>query len=419
MKRIVYILWIILIIPIILSNNITYADEIDNEKLDTNFIKEEIIQTSGNIIDEPKINSRAAVVIDRNSKTVLYDKKMNEKREMASTTKIMTAIVTLENGNLKDVVTISRKAAGTGGSRLGIKYGDKITLHDLMYGLLLCSGNDAAVAIAEHIGGSVEGFADLMNKKAKEMGLTNSHFITPHGLDKDEHYTTAYELALMADYALKIPKFKEIVMTNAYSVTINGYPKTIKNTNELLGNLDGVYGVKTGFTNKAGRCLVTATKRGNLDLICVVLGADTKKIRTTDSIKLIEYCFENFELVNIKDIIESEFEDWLQNNFNGIEIIKGVSETPVLTLENNSIGTMPIKKEEIKNIKVNIETVSTIFAPLHIGDKLGNLTVCINNKELYDVRIISKNEIRKKEVMDYFTEMLSNYVIYLNDTIMF
>ena len=139
MKKIKSVIWLILTILIILSNTIIYADDIDNEELDSNIIKEEIIQASGKITDEPQISSRAAVVFGRNSKTVLYDKKMNEKREMASTTKIMTAIVTLENGNLNDVVTVSKKAAGTGGSRLGLKNADKITLHDLMYGLLLCS----------------------------------------------------------------------------------------------------------------------------------------------------------------------------------------------------------------------------------------------------------------------------------------
>ena len=139
MEKIKSVICLILTLLIILSNTIIYADDIDNEELDSNIIKEEIIQASGKITDEPQISSRAAVVFDRNSKTVLYDKKMNEKREMASTTKIMTAIVTLENGNLNDVVTVSKKAAGTGGSRLGLKNADKITLHDLMYGLLLCS----------------------------------------------------------------------------------------------------------------------------------------------------------------------------------------------------------------------------------------------------------------------------------------
>ena len=159
---------------------------------------------------------------------------------------------------------------------------------------MLCSGNDAAVCLAESVGGSIEGFAELMNTKAQELGLSNSHFESPHGLDSDQHYTTAYELALLSDYALKNPTFLSIVGTKNHTVIINGTPKTLSNTNELLGNLDGVYGIKTGFTNGANRCLVTACKRGNMDIICVVLGADTKNFRTKDSIKLIaKYCIDD------------------------------------------------------------------------------------------------------------------------------
>ena len=160
---------------------------------------------------EPQINSRIALIYDRASGKIMYEKNGNKQTPMASTTKIMTAIVVLENANLKDVVTIDSKAAGMGGSRLGLKKNDKITVNDLLYGLMLRSGNDAAVALANHVGGSIEGFAEMMNAKAKEMGLTNSHFVVPHGLDNEGHYTTAYELAKMADYALQIEKFKEIV----------------------------------------------------------------------------------------------------------------------------------------------------------------------------------------------------------------
>ncbi len=137
-----------------------------------------------------------------------------------------------------------------------------------------------AVALAEHIGGSVQGFSELMNQKAKELGLKNTHFITPHGLDENEHYTTAFELAKIADYALTIKKFEQIVGTKHATIHINGEAREISNTNELLGNLNGVDGVKTGFTNNAGRCLVTSTTRNGHRIICVVLGADTKKIRT-------------------------------------------------------------------------------------------------------------------------------------------
>ena len=271
--------------------------------------------------EELETNSRIALIYDRASGQILYEKNGKKQTPMASTTKIMTAIVVLENADLTETVTINAKAAGIGGSRLGLKKNDKITVNDLLYGLMLRSGNDAAVALAIHVGGSIEGFANMMNEKAKEMGLTNSHFVVPHGLDNEGHFTTAYELAKMADYALKIDKFREIVSTKLTTININGYPKAINNTNQLLGSISGVYGVKTGFTNGAGRCLVTACKRGELDIITVIIGADTTKIRTADTIKLIEYASKNYEVINIKEIVEEKFEQWLNINEGRIPIL--------------------------------------------------------------------------------------------------
>ena len=149
-----------------------------------------------------------------------------------------------------------------------------------------------------------------MNSKAKDLGLTNTSFKTPHGLDKEGHYTTAYELAMLTNYALNNETFYNLVGTKTANVTINGNYRVVSNTNELLGNLDGVYGVKTGFTNGANRCLVSSCKRNNLDIICVVLGADTKKFRTNDSIQLIEYCFSNFSCFDIFN----KFDNWYEDN---------------------------------------------------------------------------------------------------------
>ena len=307
MKKVRNHIFILIIIIAILIPNVNFADD-EAEEVDYKELNEIIVEASSNPTDEPKINSRKAVVFDRNSKTILYGKEENTKCAMASTTKIMTAIVVLENANLTEMVEVSKKAAGTGGSRLGLKSGDKITVLDLLYGLMMCSGNDAAVALAEKVGGNIEGFSVLMNNKAKDLNLQSTNFVTPHGLDKPEHYTTAYELAKITDYALNNKKFANIVNTKNYTVNINGSPKNINNTNELLGVLEGVNGVKTGFTNRAGRCLVTSVNRQNMNIICVVLGADTKKMRTSDSIKLIEYIYKNFEQIELKDKIEEEFE---------------------------------------------------------------------------------------------------------------
>ena len=274
-NRLIKIFCFVFIFILIFNFTYTFADDVEtiDEIINvTNEIEEnETTQASSIEISTLNLNARSCIVLDRLSKKILYGKNEFNKVKMASTTKKMPAIVIIENCNLEKTVEVSKKAAGTGGSRLGLKTGDKITIKDLLYGLLLCSGNDAAVALSEETAGSVQSFSELMNEKAKELGLSNSHFESPHGLDSDEHYTTAYELAILSDYALKNSTFLKMVGTKNYTITINGYPKNLSNTNELLGNLDGVYGIKTGFTNGANRCLVTACKRNNMDIICVVL----------------------------------------------------------------------------------------------------------------------------------------------------
>ena len=395
-----------LLATILTINNVSYANIDDNEIIDINEIKRETIETVAKTTEEPKLNARVGLIFDRNSKTILYEKNGLKQVPMASTTKIMTAIVVLENSNLNDIVTISKKSAGTGGSRLGLKANDKITVHDLLYGLMLKSGNDAAVALAEHVGGGIEGFVDLMNKKASEMGLVNSHFVTPHGLDQDKHYTTAYELACMADYALNIPKFKEIVNSKSYNITINARSSLIGNTNELLGSLNGVYGVKTGFTNGAGRCLVTACKRDNLDIITVVLGADTKKIRTLDSIKLIEYAYKNYEVIDIEKNIKEQFENWKYLNEKRIYINKAKQKNINLEIENLDYSKIAVKKTEIDNVKIEINSLYYLEAPVEEGKIIGNAKVQINEKTIANLNIKNNQTIEKKGIFDYFIEFL-------------
>lgn len=405
MKRfsIAFLIFLLLLSPF----SVIYADDFDQEEF--NIQELELVETTAPVNSEVKLNSRAAIVYERNSQMVLYEKNVDTTRPMASTTKIMTAIVVIQNADLKQVVTISRKAANTGGSVVGFNTGDKITVNDLLYGLMLKSGNDAAVALAETVGGSVEGFADMMNKKAEELGLMHTHFVTPHGLDSDEHYTTAKELALLTDYALKIPKFKEIVNTHSYTLTINGNARQANNTNELLGYLNGVYGVKTGFTNKAGRCLVTSTKRGNMDIICIVLGADTKKMRTQDSIKLIEYTFNNFQLVDLKDKFNETFMNLdIENN---ISVIKGKNSVKV-ELEDIS-KLVAVRNSDVSNIEICVNYTDTITAPAERGHVLGSITAKVDDNILLSQNIYLKYDINKKCVFDYVLDMFKNYSFYL------
>lgn len=412
-KSISVILVIILTILLSIQTNI-YGYEIE-EDTDYIWLNEEISNVSADSIKEPKLNSRYAIVLDRNSKAILYSKDADKRVPMASTTKIMTAIVLLENLGVNNNLTLDsqievcKEAGAINGSRLGLKKGDKVTVNDLLYGLMLCSGNDAAIQIAVSIGGSVDGFANLMNKKAEELGLRDSHFVTPHGLDMPEHYTTAYELALIADYALNIEKISEVVKTKTYTVAINGNSKTISNTNELLGYLNGVNGVKTGFTNGAGRCLVTSVSRNGFNIITVVLGADTKKIRTRDSISLIEYTYSNYEIVNLEEIINKKFNIWRDVNREKISIYKGKNNKIDIKLEDYVHKTYPIKRENIKDINLEIKNIKLDFeAPINSNTKIGDLVVNIGDKELMHIEILTNKKIERKGIKDYILECLRN-----------
>lgn len=395
-------------------NYIVFADDINEEIL---YYFPSSIEVSSNIDNQPTINSKSAIIYDRISGSILFGKNENQKRKMASTTKIMTAIIVLERCNLDDIVTVSSKAAGTGGSRLGLHTNDKISVRDLLYGLLLCSGNDAAVALAEYVGGDLSGFANLMNKKSNSLELTSTHFITPHGLDNDNHYTTAYELAIITNYALKNESFYNFVSTKNYTVTINGNPKTLSNTNELLGNLNGVYGVKTGFTNGANRCLVTAVKRDNMDLICIVLGADTKKDRTKDSIQLIEYAFKNYTMINIREKIITEFNNWKLCNSSSFEVQKGISNNIDVILANLPFDFFPVNCNHINDVSIYIYCKTTFEAPLNANTAIGYLTVSVHNKNILSLDIYNSNSIFQKDFNHFLNDMIKNYTYHLESMI--
>ena len=230
------------------------------------------------------------------------------------------------------------------------------------------------------------------------MKLENTHFVTPHGLDNPEHYTTAYELAKLADYAMKNETFAKVVNTKNYTVTINGYPKNITNTNELLGYLNGVNGVKTGFTNNAGRCLVTSVNRNGFEIITVVLQADTKKFRTSDSVKLIEYVYENYELLNIKDIVDKKFEEWCKINKNRIVINKGKYNKMDLYISNLQNDIIPIKKGDTDNVDIDVNCLYYFEAPVAKETTIGSLKVVVNGEIIDVVDVKNVSEILKRDV---------------------
>ena len=249
-------------------------------------------------IDCFALSARSAILIDSKSGRVLYEHNSYEKMPMASTTKIMTGLLACESKKSDNTVKVSPFASGTEGSSLWLKVGETQTLKNLTYGLMLKSGNDAAVAIAEYIGGSVDAFALLMNEKAKKIGAKNTNFKNPHGLDSDEHYTTAYDLAIIAREAMKNNEFRKIVSTKNYSIPMQDekWDRALKNHNKLLWRYDGCNGIKTGFTKKCGRCLVSSASRGDEEIICVTLNAPDD---WNDHTYLLDYGFNSFENMKV------------------------------------------------------------------------------------------------------------------------
>lgn len=223
---------------------------------------------------------------------ILYGKNIDRKLPMASTTKIMTALLICEDCNLDEVIEVPNEAVGIEGSSIYLKQGEQISIRDLLYGLMLISGNDAACALAIHHSGTVDKFVEKMNQRAKEIGAGNTNFINPNGLPDDNHYTTAYDLCKIACTALKNQTFAQIVSTKFYK----GQFRCFTNKNKLLTTLDGANGVKTGYTQKAGRCLVSSAKRGNMQVVCVVLNCYDMFERSAN---IIEDCFKNFSVETI------------------------------------------------------------------------------------------------------------------------
>ncbi len=219
------------------------------------------------------ISAASAVLIEADTGTVLYEKNAYQQRAMASTTKIMTAILTIEAGDLDKEFTVDPYAIMVEGTSMGLKEGDRVSRRDLLYGILLPSGNDAANAAAVSVSGSIPAFVELMNKKAKELDLKNTHFVTPSGLDANGHYTTAYDLAMLTSYAMKNDVFREIVGLQSVKVEYGNppYARTLYNSNKMLKRYNGAIGVKPGFTDNARRCLVSAAERNGVTLIAVTL----------------------------------------------------------------------------------------------------------------------------------------------------
>ena len=349
----------------------------------------------------PTITSESAIVVEVSTGRIIYEKNSTKQMYPASTTKILTAILTIEKCNLSDIVTISETALENipqGYVTCGLVAGEQLTINDLLYALMLPSANDAAYVLAEHIGGSVEGFAEIMNLKATEIGCTSTHFVNPNGIHADDHYSSAYDLYLIANYAMKNKTFRDIVATKEYTLPATekyqSNDRVLKTTNNLLDESSNSYykyaiGIKTGHTSMAGDCLVSAASRDGLEFITVTLNGD----RFSDTKKLFNYAFDNYTLTKIieaNSIVET------------VEIEKATKETKSLDVViDRSITVINNKSIDMSSVIPEIKYKEDLIAPIKEGDIVGTIKYKVEDIE-YSANLLAKNDVEKQTYTMYF-----------------
>ena len=353
--------------------------------------------------EEIDINSEAGLLVEVSTGKILYEKNADKIMYPASTTKILTAILVLENCELSDMVTVSQNAISnipSGYVTCNLHAGEEISVNDLLYALMLPSANDAAFALAEHVGGSIENFSDMMNEKAKEIGCTNTHFVNPNGIHDDNHYTTAHDLYLMANYAMKNETFRTIVSKTEYVLPATNMhsqaDRIMYNSNELLNNnsknyyYENAIGIKTGTTSKAGSCLVAESSKNNMELISVTLNGGTTNglnDRFTDSKKLFDYGYENYNFDNITE---------KNATISTIEIENGTKDTKNLNLiAENDISVLHNINLDLSTITPEITLNENLLAPISEGEIVGTAKYNVDGIE-YTTNLLAGSNVEKK-----------------------
>ena len=352
---------------------------------------------------EPEIASSSAILVEESTGKILYEKNAYEKMYPASTTKVMTAILTLENCNLDEMATVSHNAIYSlpnGYVNANLLEGEEISVKDLMYALMVKSANDAAIVLAEHIGGSVEGFADMMNKKAEELGCTDTHFVNPNGIHNEEHYSTAHDLYLIASYCMKNETFRHYVSTTSYTLpATNKYPNSDRiciTTNDMIRPKSKYYnqnviGIKTGYTNEAKNCLIAGAKKNDIELISVVLHAGTNSAglseRYVDTDALFNYGFIDY---SFRYVVKKK------KKVTSIEIENGSKDTKNLDLNaKETISTYLNNEFDIEELSPIINLNENLSAPICEGDVLGSATYEIDDID-YTTDLIASHDVEKK-----------------------
>jgi len=344
----------------------------------------------------PTIAAKSAIVIDATTGIVLYNKNAEEKRYPASTTKMMSLIVALEHGDLDELVTASQNAASTEGSTIWLAQGEKLKMIDLLYGIMLISGNDATVAVAEHISGTVEKFAKLMTEKAHAIGAKDTNFTNSSGLPDPNHFTTAHDLARIAAYGYKKPLFTEIISTRHKIIPWAGkeQDRDLYNENRMLWLAEGGNGVKTGYTDAAGRCLVSGAKRNDLQLIAVVLDSDTM---WDDSLALLNFGFNQVKpktIFNQGDILRT------------IRVVNGKSEVIKLVTSGNLI--VPVFENDQADFSTVIDAPSRVEAPVVKGQKLGTVKMLYQNTEIATIDLLADENSERRSFFNIIVEKVKD-----------
>lgn len=343
-----------------------------------------------------KLTARSAIVMDTVTGQILYERDIDARRYPASTTKMMTLIVALEHGKLDDIVTVSKNAEGVEGSTLWLVQGDKIPLGELLTGMMMHSGNDATVAVAEHIAGSVPAFVRMMNDKAEELGANSTHFMNPNGLPDEKHYTTAYDLAKIAAYGYSLPHFEEIVgKQEALYDWVKDPAKKLRNENQMLWLYRGANGVKTGYTDAAGRCLVSAARRDGMQLVAVVLDS---YYMWNDSIALLDYGFQNAHpktLVKKGEVVAKV--DVADGRHDELELVAAES---LVAVE---------KTGETAKVERKVEVPREVAAPIKKGDVIGKVICYYDGKAQGSIYLLAAQDVEYYSFWDNLLKTLRDF----------
>jgi len=340
------------------------------------------------------ISAHSAILYQPETKAFLYEKNADERMPMASTTKIMTALVALENASLEERVEIGEESVGIEGSSAYLKAGEVLTVEELLYALLLNSANDAATAIAYHVSGSIEEFAELMNSRAESLGLCDTHFTNPHGLDDENHYTTARELACIAAQALENENFKKITSTYKKSFVNEERSRIYVNHNKLLSSYDGCIGVKTGFTKKSGRCLVSAAERNGLTFVSVTLDAPSD---WSDHVNLLDYGYETLEKITFADVGEFSYE---------VSVIDGMQES--VAVKNTESASVIVEKGK-HTVKEYVKLPRFTASEVKAGDVLGEVIFTLDGEYAATVKLYAQSAVLRKSDRGLFKKIISQF----------